>query len=94
MHKHFGPLGINSFSEGVVAGAKPHGISQMRIDLADGEFVIIPISENINKIQTGDRIVLSDILLPDKRIHLNMWIIPQGEDKDIWSSQWTSKTPI
>jgi hypothetical protein len=88
------PNGFISSTEGVVAGAVQHGTSQMRIDLADGEFVIIPISENIIKIKNGDRIVLSDILLPDHRIHLNMWVIPKVEDEEIWSSQWTSKTPV
>ena len=88
------PNGFISSTEGVVAGTTPHGTSQMRIDLADGEFVIIPISEYLSRINTGDRIVLSDILLPDHRMHLNMWVIPKDEKENLWSSQWTSKTPV
>ena len=73
-----------SYSEGVVGAVTLTRKDNVRLTFQDRDEIVIPKISDWEKLTAGERVVLLEILLPDRRVALTMCVLPINTSEQVW----------
>ena len=81
-----------SYTDGIVKRKKKCKNDNMEITLADGYTFEMREIEGYKEIRKGDEIVLFEVPLPNGKQICQVWIVPENEEGEIWSTNLIGRT--